>query len=70
MGKIVKGYKVRSQIEFGKIQNQINELKDKFNSTDWDDESKMIQAANEIWRLENKLKCALEIHDIIVGLEG
>jgi hypothetical protein len=65
-----KEYLIDAQLEFGKIKRMIDEQKETFNSTIWTDRKSMIEAANEIWRLEGRLNDALEIHKIILNNWG
>lgn len=64
-------YMRKVQLEIGKVRREIDNKKETFKSTNWTDEKSMIEAANEIWRMEKRLKDALEIHSIICeNLEG
>jgi len=63
-------YRIDAQMEFGKVKRMIDEQKEAFKSTIWTDQKSMIEAANEIWRLENRLKDALEVHKIIMDNMG
>jgi hypothetical protein len=65
-----KKYLIDAQMEFGKVQRMIDEQKGIFKSTIWVDQKPMILAANEIWRLEQRLKDSLEIHKIILDNMG
>lgn len=48
------------------IKSQIVTMKLDFQSTIWTDEKSMIEAANEIWILEEKFKDAMAIHKLIL----
>lgn len=66
MGKLVKGYEARAQIDIGKIKNLIEEKKKVFKSTEWKTDDEMIIAASEIIIMEEALKETLEIHKFIM----
>lgn len=70
MNEVIKGYKLKAQIEFGKLKREIEDLKSNFRSTDWTDEESMIKAAGEIWRLESNMKDYMEQHKIILENAG
>jgi len=66
MTDFIRAYRVHAQIQLGRIKREIDVKKEEFRATDWTDEKSMVEAANEIWRLEGRLKDALEIHKIIM----
>lgn len=63
-----KKYRRDVQIELGKVKREIDELKAAFKSKIWTDQKSMVDAANKIWALENRLKDAFEIHKLITDM--
>lgn len=67
MNKLMREYTQKAEREFEELKAQLVGLKLKFQlAVLGDSEEAMIEAANEIWRLEGRMNNYYEIHKIIL----